>query len=140
MIGRLQWFETGRVNLYVRKPANSGRASQLMANGFYASGLMTDITVLEVILKDLKFKGAHYVFEVNQRLPQFTIDLFNKQNGVTVKVGDRSHPNGVELLVHYPDWAERNENLFENLTMVLNTVMGFNNSVPKAPGRLEYIG
>jgi len=29
-LGRLQWFETGRVSLYVRKPANLGRAYQLV--------------------------------------------------------------------------------------------------------------
>lgn len=137
-IGRLQWFETGRVNLYVRKPANSGRISQLMANGFFASGLISDLTVFERVLKDVKFKGAHYVFETTQRLPQFSIDFFQKSNGVAVKVGDRSHPSGVEVIIHYPDWAERNEKLLEGLAGLFSSLVQPVNHV-KEPDHLDYI-
>ena len=117
--GRLQWFETGRVNLYVRKPANLGRAYQLVCNGFSFTGLITDIKVLEGILASVKFKGAHYVFETEQRLPRLVIDLFTKSNGVVIKVGDASHPNSVEVVTCYPDWAERNERMFEEIKGLL---------------------
>ncbi|MCW4048036.1 MAG: hypothetical protein NWE99_10850 [Candidatus Bathyarchaeota archaeon] len=117
-LGRLQWFETGRVNLYVRRPANLGRAYQLVCDGFSFTGLITDIKVLEQVLSTIRFKGAHYVFRMGQRLPRLTVDLFARSNGVIVKVGDRSHPDCVELLVSYPDWAERSERL-------LNEVGGF---------------
>jgi hypothetical protein len=50
-LGRLQWFETGRVNLYVRKPANLGRAYQLICNGFSFTGLITDMKVLEIFIE-----------------------------------------------------------------------------------------
>jgi hypothetical protein len=30
-------------------------------------------------------------------------------------LSDRSHRDGLELQVHYPDWAERNERLFKDL-------------------------
>jgi len=114
-LGRLQWFETGRVNLYVRKPANLGRAYQLICNGFSFTGLITDIKVLEKVLTSVRFKGAHYVFPVGQRLPKLTIDLFQKSNGFIIKVGDATHPDSLEVIVTYPDWAERNERLFEQL-------------------------
>ena len=114
-LGRLQWFETDRVNLYVRKPASLGRAYQLVCNGFSYTGLITDIKVLEGVLKSVKFKGAHYVFDAKEALPQLTIDLFRKSNGVVIKVGDRSHPTSVEVIAMYPDWAERNERLLTNL-------------------------
>ena len=118
-LGRLQWFETGRVNLYVRKPANLGKAYQLVCNGFSFTGLVTDIKVLEKILASVRFKGAHYVFPTGQRLPRLTIDLFAKSNGVIIKVGDRSHPHAVEVIACYPDWAERNERLLEQLNDTL---------------------
>ena len=122
-LGRLQWFETGRVNLYVRKPANLGKAYQLICNGFFATNLITDVKVLERVLASVGFKGAHYVFATEERLPRLTIDLFAKSNGVIIKVGDVSHPNGVEVVAFYPDWAERNERLFEQLNETLKRLL-----------------
>jgi len=74
---------------------------------------------LEQVLSTLRFKGAHYVFATAQRLPRLTIDLFAKSNGVIIKVGDRSHPHAVEVIACYPDWAERNERLLEQLNDTL---------------------
>lgn len=118
-LGRLMWFETGRVNLYVRKPANLGKAYQLVCNGFSFTGLITDIKVLEEILGRIRFKGAHYVFPTGKRLPTLMIDLFAKSNGIIIKVGDSSHPNAIEVVACYPDWAERNERLLEQLNDTL---------------------
>ena len=122
-LGRLQWFETGRVNLYVRKPANLGRAYQLICNGFSFTGLITDMKVLEQVLVSVRFKGAHYVFPVGQRLPRLTVDLFQKSNGVVIKVGDATHPDSLEVIATYPDWAERNERMFEQLNDTLKRLL-----------------
>ena len=119
-LGRLQWFETGRVNLYVRMPANLGKAYQLICNGFSFTGLITDVKVLELVLAGVRFKGAHYVFNTEQRLPRLVIDLFAKSNGIIVKVGDASHPNGVEIVSCYPDWAEKNERLLDEIKQSLS--------------------
>jgi hypothetical protein len=118
-LGRLQWFETGRVNLYVRRPGNLGRAYQLVCNGFSFTGLITDAKVLEEVLAGVRFKGAHYVFETEHPLPRLVIDLFAKSNGVVIKTGDASHPSAVEVLSWYPDWAERNERTLEYLQSAL---------------------
>jgi hypothetical protein len=131
-LGRLQWFETGRVNLYVRKPANLGRAYQLICNGFSFTGLITDIKVLEQMLSTIRFKGAHYVFPVGQRLPKLTIDLFQKSSGIVIKVGDDTHPDSLEVIATYPDWAERNERLFEQIRDILqNSLQGSSPPVPE---------
>ena len=122
-LGRLQWFETGRVNLFVRKPANLGKAYQLVCNGFSFTGLVTDIKVLEQILGSVRFKGAHYVFATEQRLPRLTIDLFAKSNGVIIKVGDHSHPHAVEVIACYPDWGERSEATVQRFTQVLENLL-----------------
>jgi hypothetical protein len=138
-LGRLQWFETGRVNLYVRRPANLGKAYQLICNGFSFTGLVTDVKVLEEVLSGIRFKGAHYVFPTGQRLPRLTIDLFSKSNGVVIKVGDVSHPDSIEVLGVYPDWAERNERLFEQLTEVLSRLTGLERSEPVERRLPDYV-
>jgi hypothetical protein len=119
-LGRLQWFETGRVNLYVHRPANLGKAYQLVCNGFSFTGLLTDVKVIEQILASVRFKGAHYVFNAGQRLPRLVVDLFARSNSIIVKVGDTSHPNGVEIISCYPDWAERNERFLNDIKCLLS--------------------
>jgi hypothetical protein len=107
----------------VRKPANLGKAYQLVCNGFFATNLISDVKVLERVLASVRFKGAHYVFATEERLPRLTIDLFAKSNGVIIKVGDVSHPNSIEVIAYYPDWAERNERLFEQLNDTLKSLL-----------------
>jgi hypothetical protein len=120
------------VNLFVRKPANLGKAYQLVCNGFSFTGLITDVKVLEGVLASVRFKGAHYVFLTEERLPRLTIDLFARSNGVVIKVGDASHPNAVEVIAYYPDWAERNERLFEWLNETLKRLVD-----PSVPNKFE---
>lgn len=120
-IGRLQLFTTGRLNIWVRKPVTRGRVYQLLCNGLSWTGLITDLKVLEGILKAVRFKGAHYVFQTEQPLPRLTIDLFQKSNGITIKVGDRSHRNSVEVIAHYPDWGEKTEQLLNKFMRVLSS-------------------
>jgi hypothetical protein len=116
----------------VRKPANLGKAYQLVCNGFSFTGLITDVKVLEGVLASVRFKGAHYVFATEERLPRLTIDLFARSNGVVIKVGDASHPNAVEVIAYYPDWAERNERLFERLNETLKRLVD-----PSVPNKFE---
>jgi hypothetical protein len=118
-LGRLQWFETGRINLYVRRPVSLGKAYQLVCNGFSFTGLITDVKVLEGFLAGVRFRGAHYVFETEHWLPRLVIDLFAKNNGVIIKIGDASHPSGIEVLSCYPNLAERNERMFEEIRVLL---------------------
>ena len=94
--------------MYVRRPASLGRAYQLVCNGFSFTGLIIDVKVLEHVLAGVRFKEAHYVFETEYRLPRLVIDLLAKSNEIVIKVGDASHPNGIEVVGCYPDWAERN--------------------------------
>ena len=127
--GRMQWFETGRVEVYVRQPANLGKAKQLVCNGFSKTGLIENIQLLEQVFGSLKFRGAHYVFNTGQSLPKLTIDAFSKSNGLIIKVGDKSHPGAVEVISCYPDWAERNELMLEKLMDLLgvdNSKIDFN--------------
>jgi len=130
-IGRLMWFETGRINLHVKKPGNIGRAFQLFCNAFSFTGLLSDFE-LEKCLENIRFKGAHYVIETGERLPKLKVELFHRSNGVVVKAGDKSHPTSYELEITYPGWGERNELLFNNLMQLLKGLLP-----SKLPGDIE---
>jgi hypothetical protein len=85
----------------------------------------------------VRFKGAHYVFPVGQRLPKLTIDLFQKSNGIIIKVGDVTHPDSLEVIAVYPDWAERNERLFEQLNETLERLL--EQAKPKRFEKPDYV-
>ena len=55
-----------------------------------------------------------------QSLPRLATDLFARSNGIIVKVGDTSHPNGIEIVSSYPDWAERNERFLGEIKWLLS--------------------
>jgi len=115
-LGRIQWFQTGRINIYARAPVEPGRIMQLLAQAFTWTEIITDLKVFRQLVQGIQFKGAHYVFPLGFRLPRpIVVDLFGPSNGMIVKLSDRSHPKALELQVHYPDWAERNERLFQDL-------------------------
>jgi hypothetical protein len=112
-LGRLEWFRTGRVNFWIKKPASWGRVKQLLANGFYKNGLIFDIELFDSWADTARFKGAHICFDTGERLPYARVDVLKDSLGVVAKIGDVSHSTCLELEFVYPDWAERNERLFE---------------------------
>jgi hypothetical protein len=107
--GRMEWFRTGRVNLWISKPATKPRLLQLLANGFTWTGLIRDIDAFERWAKTARLKGAHMTIETGEVLPYTEVDLLKGSNGVVVKMGDISHRTSLEIEFCYPDWAERNE-------------------------------
>jgi hypothetical protein len=117
-LGRVVWFRSGTVLLHVNKPGNLGKAKQLFADAFGGEGLIGDVDLIvrladgiceKVGLKALGLyqKGLHAAYSTNQRLPSLTIRDFAVSHGITVKVGDRSHPNAVEVIAEFPAQTER---------------------------------
>jgi hypothetical protein len=124
-LGRLEWFPTsGRVKVFVRSPPSRGKACQLLSDGFFGSGLIFDVRVFEEFVRGLRFKGASCVVEVGERLPYVKFDLLRESSGVSITLGDRSHPSGLEVDFCYPDWAERNESLLRGLQDLFNAEGG----------------
>src|SRR3990170_1015369 len=117
--GRLEWFRTGRVNLFVDKPASWAKVKQLLADAFTWTGLVKDIDVFELWFRTVQFHGAHACLDTGERLPYAKIDLLKDSLGVVAKIGDLSHPTCLELEFCYPKWAEKNEFLFEQITGLL---------------------
>jgi len=97
-LGRIAWFETGLLVLNVRPVANEGKAKQLFCNGFFQTGLISDVNVLDACVSRIRVHSGHTPFATSQRLPKTTITAFAESHGITIKLGDRSHPNCVEVL------------------------------------------
>ena len=105
-LGRMMWFENGTVYLHVKSPVNRGRKKQLVWNGFGSTGLIFEMKILDEVASTVRPTGAHYVFETRQPLPRKTIKYFEKSHGLIIKIGDKTHPNAVEVESRTPDWAE----------------------------------
>lgn len=118
-IGRMMWFETGVVNLYVRSPVHLGKVKQLVCNGFSFTGLVFEDKVMAQVLETIKPYGAHYVFDIGIALPKKTINYFEKSHGIIIRIGDKSHPYAVEIESHTPDWADRLNLSLDRLADVL---------------------
>jgi hypothetical protein len=117
-LGRVTWFTTGTLLLHVRKPGNLGRAKQLFCDAFGSTGLVTDVKLLIAItdglvervgLRGLGLyqKEVHAPYVTNQRLPPMEIRDFEESHGIIIKVGDRSHPNAIEVIAQFPAQTER---------------------------------
>lgn len=105
-LGRIQWYETGRLRIYCRKPSPktlNARVKQLMSNAFYANRIVTNWEVMEQLL-DVKAYGLHVAYETGQRQPMLTVEEFKDSNGIIIKLGDKSHPSSLEVISLYPDW------------------------------------
>ena len=142
LYGRIEWFETGRVVAWVRRPANQGRLFQLLCNAFSFTGLIRKKRELDLFLKAFTLKGAHLVQDVGAPLPYAKNDLLKDQLGVIVKLGDKSHRKGLEIEFCLPNWAEEFKVLtFQNILAFKNfneLFLGFGEafrglSDPKAP-------
>lgn len=100
-LGRVVWFETGSVRLFVKKPGNLGRAKQLFCDAFINTGLLTDVAVFNPVLDRISPKSCHFPYETPVRLPSLTITDFAESHGIVIKVGDRSHPNAIEVIAEF---------------------------------------
>lgn len=116
VLGRIRFFETGLVELYVRKPASLGKAMQLFCDAFTKTLLITDLVVLQDFQKSLRVRGFHAVFNTDQRLPYMKVKLFKDSNGLELTLGDRTHPNGMELVVNYLEQVEQAKSLMDELS------------------------
>lgn len=136
-LGRVVWFETGRVLLFVRKPGNLGKAKQLFCDGFVNTGLIWDLKVVNPVLDRVRPRSCHYPYETSQRLPRFEIRDFVDSHGILIKVGDRSHPNAVEVIAEVTEFQEKVSVFFDRMVEGLNGNSQNGKGLPK-PLRNDY--
>jgi len=134
-LGRVVWFGTGRVLLFVKRPGNLGKAKQLFCDAFVGEGLITDLKVLNAVMERVRPRSCHFPYETSERLPKFEIRDFVESHGVLIKVGDRSHPNAVEVIAEYSEQLERLGDLAEGFVKFMaefhGLLNGGSNSTPE---------
>ena len=143
--GRVVWFETGLVGLSVRRPGNLGKAKQLFCDAFVNTGLVTDFKVLNPILEKIRPKSGHFPYSAGERLPYMVIRDFEQSHGIVIKVGDRTHPDSVEVIASFSDTMDgaldkleqlekselRNSEVLQKITGILSNL--FDADVNKQP-------
>jgi len=117
--GRLEWHESNRIKVWIKKPVTQGKALQLLADGFFKTFLITDIRVFTEWAKDLRHKGGHCAVDTGVRLPYLKVDLFKKSNGIVLVLGDKTHPTSLEIQYSLPDYAEKSEVIIQQNTKML---------------------
>ena len=120
-IGRCEWFRTGRINVWIRKPATKGKLKQLLAHAFYPQ-LIEDINIWNEWAETFYLKAFHLVYKTGVKLPYAKINLLKDSNGIIVLMGDDTHPDALELHIIYPDWCERNELLLKQVNATLQDI------------------
>jgi len=116
--GRVEWFETGRVNVYVRAPQHMGRVKKLISLAFYENDLIHNTWIYCAFVDSFRWAGAHDEFRTSKRLPKTEIRAYEKM-GFIIKTGDKSHPYSVEVEWAHPEWAEKIEFLMEEFTKLV---------------------
>lgn len=119
LLGRVRLFETGTVEIYVRKPAHFGKAMQLFCDAFTKTKWITDILEIEAFQKTLRIRGFHATFDTGQRLPYMKIPLFKGTNGFQLILGDRTHPHSAELIIEYMEQVESAKKVIEGIGELL---------------------
>jgi len=107
--GRIEWWETGKVLVWIKKPQTMARVKRFLCIAFFESGLIYSPVLLDAFLAKVHWKGAHNVFETSERLPYNVITNYEESHGIKIITGDASHPNCIEVHWVYPDWLERLE-------------------------------
>jgi hypothetical protein len=136
-LGRLEWHLTGRINIWIKKPATWGRVLQLLAKAFTWTGLIKDLQIFELWAASARFKGSHLVYDTGERLPYTRIEYLKDALGVVVKTGDVTHPSAIEIEFHYPDFMERSEVILQQNAKALEQFSRFMQdlSQPKQPSK-----
>lgn len=117
--GRVEWFETGRVNVHVRAPQHMGRVKKLVSLAFYENDMIFDTRIFLEFVDSFDWAGAHDEFRTSKRLPKTVIRAYEKL-GFIIKTGDKSHPYSVEVEWAHPLWAEKIEFFLEQLNKMMN--------------------
>lgn len=121
-LGRVEWFTSGKVLVYVRKPfQNLGKVKQILSDAFCGTGLIFSSKLMFAFLDSVHWKGSHDTFEFAERLPYRVIDNYVESHGIKIVFGDISHPSAVEVQWVHPDWLERLELLQHQSVKTIET-------------------
>lgn len=135
-IGTIFWYVNGRVRLVLRDGyVNEGHAKQLFCNGF--RNLIADDEVLCACLSSLRHVRGHFAVNTRKRLPNMRVKEFQESHGISVTLGDRSHPEDVEIQYTIPNWVRPLEKILDELC--ISFISGAQEGRNKEPGESFYV-
>lgn len=118
-LGRVEWFETGRITVKLRKIwSNKGHRNQLLCDAFSWTKIGDNVDLLEFWLDSFQLLENHIVQKLGEKLPYSRNELLRESLGIVVTTGDRSHRDALEIEFHLPDWVQRYQ-LLEDRNLVL---------------------
>lgn len=115
-LGRVRFFETGTVEIFVRKPANLGKCKQLFSDAFTRHYLIYDLKVIDGFFAGL-MRRFHATYKTGQRMPYMKITTFEDTHRLTFVTGDRTHPDCVEIIAEYHAEVEQARRLFDEIRL-----------------------
>lgn len=62
---------------------------------------MTDFKVINPVLEHIRPKSGHFPYSAGERLPYMVIRDFEQSHGIVIKIGDRTHPDSVEVIASF---------------------------------------
>lgn len=111
-IGTIFWHVNGRVRLFLHEGyVTDGHAKQLFSDGF--GDLIEDNRVLLVCLSTVRHVRGDFTAKTQKRLPHAEVDEFKESHGISIKLGDRSHPQSVEVRYEIPSCLKPFEVILE---------------------------
>jgi hypothetical protein len=62
---------------------------------------VTDFKVINPVLEHIRPKSGHFPYSAGERLPYMVIRDFEQSHGIVIKIGDRTHPDSVEVIASF---------------------------------------
>lgn len=101
-IGTIFWHKNGHIRLFLHEGyTTESYAKQLFCNGY--RDIINDIKVLVGCSDTVHHVGGSLTVNTRTRLPYVKVDNFRKSHGIEITLGDRSHPDSVEIKYSVPD-------------------------------------
>lgn len=131
------WHRSGTVVFRFKGSRPRGHILGVFSHAFWQVLLSTGRSERELsdFLKALfeeKYRETHhYVFETERPQPKMKIDHFENRYGLTIKLGDGSHPTSLEVEEKEPPWLSRFEGAVGSFGYNIRTHMKVLKSIAK---------
>jgi hypothetical protein len=107
--------------------------------------------LLNPVLERIRPKSGHFPYSAGERLPYMVIRDFEESHGIVIKVGDRTHPDAVEVIAGFSDAIdlalqkldalEKSDKALQKITGILTKLFDVDGDkrAPKGSGGKDYV-
>jgi hypothetical protein len=131
------WHRSGMVVFRFKGSRPRGHILGVFSHAFWQVLLSTGRSerelsdFLKVLFEEKYRETHHYVFETERPQPRMKIDHFENRYGLTIKLGDGSHPTSLEVEEKEPPWLSRFEGAVGSFGYNIRTHMKVLKSIAK---------